>query len=540
MAAPRESVASLHAPRRVITQSYAGPDRRKPVAGTDTKSYIWRILGGAAIAMALWITTAGFAMRSPASTSLAISLSHGVTGALLLASAALALAIWRITGTTRAACAVIGLSLAGLSSPVQGILSRAVNDGSVRRDIVDLLAASTELVLIICVAAALLLPPVTTWLRPLRFAAPVAVASLLSVAAILAADAGVGPSPALTTVALTMRLVNFGAWLAIAAGFVTQGWRRQRRGDITLGVVVLLPAAGAASRLLIGPVAFQTRLAPTGFALAAACLIAGVATVGLWRLHTLHGNRLMEVAGRLRLTRTEIADLESDQARRLHDARNAIFAIAGATELLAHPAAHGGLAPEHLQRLVAAELDRLGHLLDPAFRGNDRAFTAAEIIAPLVAAYRARGLRIDTDIDAVCLHGRREVLVGAITNILTNARVHAPGAHIWVSVHGTGYDDTLEPAAIRIVVADDGPGIPADQRSAVLLPGVRGTAADGTPGSGLGLASAVQALSEVGGTLRLSEREGGGTMVTVTVPTRTRTQAGGPPDAATEPSRVLR
>jgi hypothetical protein len=74
----------------------------------------WRIAGGVSIAVALWLVTFGLAMRSPGSKALAVSLSHGVTGAFLLASAALALAIWRITGTTRAACAVVGLALAGL------------------------------------------------------------------------------------------------------------------------------------------------------------------------------------------------------------------------------------------------------------------------------------------------------------------------------------------------------------------------------------------------------------------------------------------
>jgi K+-sensing histidine kinase KdpD len=119
----------------------------------------------------------------------------------------------------------------------------------------------------------------------------------------------------------------------------------------------------------------------------------------------------------------------------------------------------------------------------------------------------------------VQIHSRRDLLVGVITNILTNARTHAPRARIWITACPIGYDATLGQSAVRIQIADDGPGIPPEQRQAVLLPGVRGSAAANTPGHGLGLASAVQALSEVGGTLRLSEREGGGTVVTVTIPT---------------------
>jgi signal transduction histidine kinase len=496
---------------------YAGPGRRKPVTIADIRTQAWRIVGGVCVGMSLWAITAGLALTSPASQSLVISLSHGVTGALLLASAALALAVWRITGTSRAACAVVGLSLAGLASPVMGILSRAVNSGDVRNDLVDLLAALLELIMIACVAGALLLPPIQARLRPLRIAGPVAAACILSVAAILTVDGSGDPSPVLAGVAAVLRAVDLALWVATSVAFIVVGFREQRHSDIAIGIAVLLPAAGAIGRMIVGTVAIQTRVLPTGFALAVACLIAGVATVSLWRLHTWHGSRLIAVAGELRSTRTEIADLESDQARRLHDARNAIFAIAGATELLAHPAQHDGLTPDHLQRLISAELERLSHLLDPGFRGSNRTFTTTDLLDPLVAAYRARGVNISTAIDPVQVHGRRELLVGVITNILTNARVHAPGAHIWLSARATGYDAALGRAAVRIVIADDGPGIPPDQHAAVLLPGVRGSHAR-TPGLGLGLASAVQALSEVGGTLRLSEREGGGTVVTVTIP----------------------
>lgn len=517
MGAPAGSAAPSAAPRS--SRGYLGPDRRKPVKAVDIRAEARRALVGAAMAAALWLVAAAVTAHSPASRSLVISLSHGVTGALLLASAALALAVWRITGTARAACAVVGLALAGVSAPVMGILSRAVNSGNIRADLVEMLAGATELALIACVAAAALLPPVAARLRPLRLAALAVAGCILAVAAVLAVDGHGDPAPLFTTAAGALRVGNLVLWAAVAAIFLDRGLRRHRRSDTVIGIAVLLPAAGAAGRLLIGPVSFQTRLLPTGLQLTAACLIAGAATVALWRLHTSNGTRLIEVSGELHHTRADLAGLESDQARRLHDARNAIFAIAGATELLVHPSLHDELAPAHLQRLITAELDRLGHLLDPAFHGTDRDFTAAELIDPLAAAYRAKGVDIDTDIAPTPIHGRRELLAGVITNLLTNARVHAPGARIWVTARPAENDD-LPAAAICIVVADNGPGIPPDQRNSVLLPGVRGshTAA---PGSGLGLASAVQALSEVGGTLRLSERDGGGTVATVTIPKRT-------------------
>jgi signal transduction histidine kinase len=51
----------------------------------------------------------------------------------------------------------------------------------------------------------------------------------------------------------------------------------------------------------------------------------------------------------------------------------------------------------------------------------------------------------------------------------------------------------------------------------VLRAGVRGSTAV-APGSGLGLASALAAMRAQGGSLELSDRTGGGTRVTITLP----------------------
>ena len=68
-----------------------------------------------------------------------------------------------------------------------------------------------------------------------------------------------------------------------------------------------------------------------------------------------------------------------------------------------------------------------------------------------------------------------------------------------------------------IRVDDDGPGIPSAERELVLQRGRSGSTP--APGSGLGLHTAARSMREQGGGLELTERPGGGTRVSLTLPT---------------------
>lgn len=501
---------------RSARASYSGPERRTATPIPHTTTQIVRTSGVVALILLLWVSVLMMvrAHGVPALHGL-LSLTHSIAGALLLIGAAQALAIWRVTRTSRTAGAIVALTAAGLATPLTGVLARTSASGLTDRASSGLLAAAIELAIIACLAASLRGPAVRTDLTPLRYAGVLAALIVLGAGLVLAR--GSIPSPAFVDdTANLVRAANVVGWLLIAAMLVIGGLRQQRKPDVLLGASLVLVAAAAFVTYRLGPIAYQGSLLAAGFDLFVASTVAGTASVILWRLHAGHTMRLNTMESELQATRTDLAILESSQDRRLHDARNAIFAIAGAVDLLARPTPHAPLAPAHLQRLITAELSRLGHLLDPAFHGEATSFTAHDLLDPLIEAYRAHGLTITANLDDSTLTGRRDLLAGAVTNILTNARVHAPGARIWVST-ATVYDAALDGLAVRIDIADDGPGIPSDQRDAVLLPGVRGAGVD-VPGSGLGLASAAQALSEARGTLRLSERKGGGTMITLTLP----------------------
>ena len=99
-------------------------------------------------------------------------------------------------------------------------------------------------------------------------------------------------------------------------------------------------------------------------------------------------------------------------------------------------------------------------------------------------------------------------------NLLDNARAHAPGAAVEVSV-------TPVAGGAVVTVADRGPGVPADALGHLFD---RFYKADpsrgGTPGgsSGLGLAIAAEHAALLGGSLRARNRPGGGLIVALTLP----------------------
>ncbi|MEU4449049.1 HAMP domain-containing sensor histidine kinase [Actinosynnema sp. NPDC050801] len=97
-----------------------------------------------------------------------------------------------------------------------------------------------------------------------------------------------------------------------------------------------------------------------------------------------------------------------------------------------------------------------------------------------------------------------------VRNLVTNAVRHGEPP-VTVTVDGT------EPGRVRVVVADAGPGLPADLAPVVFDRFVRGDRArSGTEGSGLGLAIAQENARLHGG--RLDVHHDGGAVFTLTVP----------------------
>lgn len=108
----------------------------------------------------------------------------------------------------------------------------------------------------------------------------------------------------------------------------------------------------------------------------------------------------------------------------------------------------------------------------------------------------------------------RRRLAQAVSNIVVNAQLYAGGTT----------DATVEvsSAVARIHLDDRGPGIPPDERKAILQRFVRGRAgkqAGTTTGTGLGLALTCGHVELHGGSVSISDAPTGGARFTITLPT---------------------
>ena len=230
-----------------------------------------------------------------------------------------------------------------------------------------------------------------------------------------------------------------------------------------------------------------------------------------------------EVAERLR-SLDEVKD--TFVAAVSHDLRSPLTAILGSARTLQehgdrlsredHDALVGGIiAKSHrLASLVEdlLDLDRLRRGAAIAQRvSEDLAIVTMEVVgATGVAERRAVHLRVRPA--AVPLD--RAMTERIIENLLTNAERHTPqGTQLWVSVNPI-------PEGSELVVADDGPGVPAELREALFEPFRQGPEAGRSGGVGVGLALVRRFAELHAGRAWVCERQGGGASFHVTFSAR--------------------
>lgn len=180
-------------------------------------------------------------------------------------------------------------------------------------------------------------------------------------------------------------------------------------------------------------------------------------------------------------------------------------------------AGHAALAES-----IRQQIDRMRRQIDYHLASARAAASGATMQARCVVAesvdglvrtvariYAERGITIEADVDpSHVVRVQREDLDEMVGNLLDNACKWAR-QQVRVSVVSSA-------DAVRIMVDDDGPGVPPERRVEVLQRGVR--ADQNAPGSGFGLAI-VSDLAEIyGGTISLTDAPIGGTCAVLTLP----------------------
>lgn len=210
-----------------------------------------------------------------------------------------------------------------------------------------------------------------------------------------------------------------------------------------------------------------------------------------------------------------------------HDLRTPLASIkAGVTSLLDVAVHHDADQERELLTTILEETDRLnrlvGNLLDLA-RIRAGALTPTrqlgaidEIVEVVLARMRPRLaahlVTADLPADLPDVWVDPVQLDQVLTNLLENAGRHAPpGSVIHVTVqwvHG----------AVQVRIADEGPGIPSDERERVFDAFYRGSSSPETPGSGLGLAISKAVVVAHGGRIWIEDGIGGGCVVAFEIP----------------------
>ncbi len=210
-----------------------------------------------------------------------------------------------------------------------------------------------------------------------------------------------------------------------------------------------------------------------------------------------------------------------------HDLRTPLTAILGSALTLEQ--AGMDLPPEDADDLIrriasnARKLERLlGDLLDldRLQRGivapNRRLTDLADLVHRAVAeTENQRGRTIEVEAEAVEVDIDAAKVERIVENLVSNALRHTPDrALIWVRARALD-------GGVQLQVDDDGAGIPKGLRDEVFQPfrQVPGSAAEHSPGVGIGL-SLVRRFAELhGGHAWVEERDGGGASFRVFLPT---------------------
>jgi len=194
-----------------------------------------------------------------------------------------------------------------------------------------------------------------------------------------------------------------------------------------------------------------------------------------------------------------------------HDLRTPITALRLRAELVEDPETRNKLLQilEEMQRMTEATL---AFAREEAAREDTRRVDLAALVESLCDDLAELGMEVScADAGRTPIACRPVSLKRAVRNLIENAVAY--GKRSRVTVEGSGDD-------VRIVIDDDGPGIPDDDLERVFGPFVRleGSRSRATGGIGLGMAIARSIVRSHGGDIALANRVEGGLRATINLP----------------------
>ena len=242
--------------------------------------------------------------------------------------------------------------------------------------------------------------------------------------------------------------------------------------------------------------------------------------------------------GRVWTLREVTADRELDRMRDAfvatvsHELRTPLTSISGFLEMMEEEEHGVGATGRKYLDVIRRSTDRLQGLVEDLLLAAQieahrvelelESVDLAELVHRSVESCRPAAVEKGISLEVVAEeppHVRADArrLAQVTDNLVSNAiKFTEAGGAVTVSISGDG-------GAARLVVADTGIGIPADEQSQVFSRFFRASSASvaAIPGTGLGLSITRALVEQHGGTIVLESEEGRGTRVTVTLPADT-------------------
>jgi signal transduction histidine kinase len=226
---------------------------------------------------------------------------------------------------------------------------------------------------------------------------------------------------------------------------------------------------------------------------------------------------LEDTIGRLKAAQSQNRQFVADVS---HELRTPLAALVAEASILRDDLESLPAGTRRAGELLISDVARLRTLVDDLmevsrFDSEAEQFTAQPVdigrVLETVVANRLPEARLTLPPEPIVVDTDMRRLERIVGNLLDNAREHAPGSSVEVSLEVTH-------EAIAIAVEDRGPGVAADRLDRIFERFYKADPSRHGGSSGLGLAIAAEHAALLGGELRARNRDGGGFRIELRLP----------------------